>query len=261
MSERQHWLARWIDWARRGHWLWSLFPSTWKALIWGLVVGIAGALIASISKRAGLYGWVGFLCFVLTYAVIWAIVQTTAKRLSAGAGRLVAHGEVRHPFQITDRDPKITIDFDKSSQPTGLSSRPFRLRNDGGTDAYKVQFQIIVLVAGYAEFREIPQVRREQSEIAEVQILDPTRREPFSGVPVHDFEMLLEAEGCRRCDAGELSPLELKCYITYQDHADRHFITHLTLCHDLATHVVSTKDYKFFELKLAKASRFLFLRR
>jgi hypothetical protein len=254
MAERQHWIARWIDWARRGHWLWSVFPSSGKAVIWGLIVGGTGTLIAFIGNRPAIHGWIVFLSSILVYALIWAIVQTTGiwtKRLSVGAGTVTAYGEVRHPFQTSASDPRITIDFDKSPQPMlGLSIRPIRLRNVGGTDAYKVQVQTIALGAGYAEFREIPQLRRDQSDIVEVRILDPSTREPFT---VHDLEILLEAEANQRRDAEDWDPLEVKCSITYRDYAERHFITHFTLSRDVAKDLTSAKDYKFFELRLAKA--------
>jgi len=88
MAERQHWSARWLDWGIRGNWLWSVFPSGWKVLIWSVFVGALGALIALIGKTTAIRGWIGSLSSVFVYVVIWAIVQTVGirtKRLSVGA--------------------------------------------------------------------------------------------------------------------------------------------------------------------------------
>ena len=189
----------------------------------------------------------------LTY-LVWPVRRAGAAR----PGRTIAHGEVWNPFPITDRDPRITIEFDKSPQPKrGLTIRPIRLRNDGGTDAYKVHLMKISLSAGHAEFREIPHLRRDQSEVVEVKILDPNTREPYS---VNDFEMLLDTEVKRRSTPNDHSPFEVKCYIFYEDHSRKRFKTHATLSHDVVTGLTVARDYSFFELKLAKPRRFSFLR-
>jgi len=64
MAERQHWSARWLDWGIRGNWLWSVFPSGWKVLIWSVFVGALGALIALIGKTTAIRGvdWFPVIC-------------------------------------------------------------------------------------------------------------------------------------------------------------------------------------------------------
>src|SRR5207247_5213547 len=66
-----------LDWGIRGNWLWSVFPSTWKAVIVSIGVGGIGALIAIISKAGAMHGWIAFLLSVFLYVVMWAIVQKT----------------------------------------------------------------------------------------------------------------------------------------------------------------------------------------
>ena len=188
----------------------------------------------------------------------WGRLVCYKNRTGTAASITYWSGEVWNPFPITDRDPRITIEFDKSPQPKrGLKIRPIRLQNDGGTDAYKVHVQQIALTAGYAEFQEIAHLRGKQSEILEVKILDPNNREPYS---VHDFEMLLDTEVKRRSDPNDRSPFEVKCYIFCEDHSRKRFKTDATLSQDVVTGLTVAKDYSFFELKLAKPRRFSFLR-
>src|SRR5439155_16398392 len=236
MAERQHWSARWLDWGIRGNWLWSVFPSGWKVLIWSVFVGALGAL--SMARQLPYVEWIGFLSSVFVYVVIWAIVQTVGirtKRLSVGAGRVIAHGEVRHHFQTTDRDPRITIEFDKRPAPfghdPGVRDRKMMLCNDGGTEAFKVQIREIRFKSGIAEFSEIPQIRHGHRSAVTIYISAPEegKEAPYG---VYDLELLMVEEIKNRAKTSDLSPLETKCDIFYEDYSKRRFTTQATLSHN-----------------------------
>jgi hypothetical protein len=262
----QHWSARWLDWGIRGNWLWSVFPATWKAVVVGVIVGGVGALIGAIGKASFMHVWIAFLSSALLYVVMWAIVHmvgSKAGRLSIGGGKVVAHGEVWNPFPMTDRDPRITIEFDPSPAPfgedTGFRDRKLWLCNDGGTDAFKVQMTRIDLTCGSATFGEIPQIRPRDRAIVKVEILGPAgqKNAPFA---VHDLELLMTEEIKNRSGTLDWTPLEGECHINYEDHAKRRFITHATLLHDMTQGLTTAKNYRFFELKLANDRRFQFLK-
>jgi hypothetical protein len=172
-------------------------------------------------------------------------VSAKSSRVGKGGLEVRAKGEVLQLVSATDRDPRITMEFDKTEKDTGVGSRLIRLRNDGGTDAYRVKVKQIVLAVGSAEFREIPQIRRDQEEPVDVTILDPGSQKPFG---VDDFELLLDAEINRLSGGVDQRPLETECHITYVDHTARTFITHLVIFHDTRKGLTYAKDYKFGEL-------------
>jgi hypothetical protein len=229
-------------------WLYGLIPDSWKQVHMPTVSpwGPFSMLIAGLV-------WLAILAFV-----------PRGQGLIARGGKVTAYGEVRHPFPTSDRDPRVTIEFDKSPAPmgedTGFRDRAIFLCNDGGIDAFKVQVSQISLTVGRAKFDEIPQIRPNHKERVTVVILGPTGEDiaPFA---VHDLELLMVAEIRTRSDASDWSPLETDCNITYEDHSERRFITYATLSHDMLKGLSSAKNYKFREFRLVKDSWFKFLKR
>ena len=199
--------------------------------------------------------------------LIWLTIIILWPKRNAGitirVGKVVAHAEVWNPFQMTDRDPRITIEFDPSPAPfgedTGFRDRKLWLCNDGGTDAFKVQMTRIDLTCGSATFGEIPQIRPRDRAIVKVEILGPAgqKNAPYA---VHDLELLMTEEIKNRTGTLDWTPLEAECHINYKDHARRRFITHATLLHDMKQGLTAAKNYRFFELKLANDRRFPFLK-
>jgi hypothetical protein len=164
---------------------------------------------------------------------------------------------------MSDRDPRITIEFDVAPAPfgkdTGFRNRPIWLRNIGGTDAFKAQVQKITLQSGCAKFQEISHIRPDDRTPVVVNISGPTGEDkgPFG---VHDLELLMKADIGLRSDGFDWSAFETDCHIFYEDYAKRRFVTHATLSHDLPVGLTIAKNYRFFELKLSKPRRFAFLK-
>src|SRR5436309_10862534 len=60
-----------------------------------------------------------------------------------------------------------------------------------------------------------------------------------------------------RAKTSDLSPLETKCDIFYEDYSKRRFTTQATLSHNIVRGLTVAKNYSFYELQLAKPqSRF-----
>jgi|SRR5437667_479738 len=177
-----------------------------------------------------------FDLIVFVLGIVWlTILVLWPTRRSADVGRVEAYAEVWNPFPITDRDPRITIEFAKSLASKKSGTRGIWLCNDGGTDAFKVQV-LIDLSSGRVTFKKIPQIR----------VRDKVEAKIESPVHLHDLELLMTAG--------------TKCYILSEDHSERRFKTNATLSHDMVTGLTVARDYSFCELKLAKPRRFSFVR-
>jgi hypothetical protein len=69
-----------IDWARRGHWLWTVFPAGWKAFLAGaFVVGIT-TILARLKDVPLHLLFLSSLAAVVLYAIGWAAVHRFAAR-------------------------------------------------------------------------------------------------------------------------------------------------------------------------------------
>jgi len=79
-EEKKHRLTEIIDWARRGHWIWTLFPAGWKAYIVGAVVAGITAILALIRRTPLPLLLIYSLLAVLIYVIGWVIVQKLAPR-------------------------------------------------------------------------------------------------------------------------------------------------------------------------------------
>jgi hypothetical protein len=67
-----------IDWARRGHWLWTLFPASWKAFFAVAVVASIAAVLSRIRNTPLPLFFLYLLCAVVIYAVGWLVVRRLA---------------------------------------------------------------------------------------------------------------------------------------------------------------------------------------
>ena len=130
------------------------------------------------------------------------------------------------------------------------------LCNDGGTEAFKVQIREIRFKSGIAEFSEIPQIRHGHRSAVTIYISAPEegKEAPYG---VYDLELLMVEEIKNRAETSDLSPLETKCDIFYEDYSKRRFTTQATLSHNIVRGLTVAKNYSFYELQLAKPqSRF-----
>jgi len=101
------------------------------------------------------------------------------------------------------------------------------LCNDGGTEAFKVQIREIRFKSGIAEFSEIPQIRHGHRSAVTIYISAPEegKEAPYG---VYDLELLMVEEIKNRAETSDLSPLETKCDIFYEDYSKRRFTTQAT---------------------------------
>jgi hypothetical protein len=79
-DEKKHRFRDAIDWTRRGHWLWTLFPASWKAAIWaGALAGIT-ALLAIVGKTTAIRWWLYSLAVLASYILVWVAAQRFAQQ-------------------------------------------------------------------------------------------------------------------------------------------------------------------------------------
>jgi hypothetical protein len=74
-EEKKYRLKDVIDWARRIHWLWTLFPAGWKAYLIALMIGTIGAILARLNRVTPAQWWIYFLAGGGIYVIVWLLVQ------------------------------------------------------------------------------------------------------------------------------------------------------------------------------------------
>jgi hypothetical protein len=88
-----------IDWARRIHWGYTLLPTSWKAYIVALCLGVISSIAAASKQLPWHYVLIVALAVVAVVLTIWAILenrtarrqlQTEGRSDEAGGPRLVA---------------------------------------------------------------------------------------------------------------------------------------------------------------------------
>ena len=94
MPEQKHRLRENIDWARRFHWIWTLFPSTWKAIVWGGILSGTGAVLARMNSLTAAHWWIFFLLAGGIYVAVWTVVQRFTLK-SAGTERSLETARTR----------------------------------------------------------------------------------------------------------------------------------------------------------------------
>ena len=72
---RKHRVRAAIDWARRIHWIWTLFPASGKAIVIGAVVGGIGFALALIRRVNLAQAWLYLIAGVCIYAISWLLIQ------------------------------------------------------------------------------------------------------------------------------------------------------------------------------------------
>jgi len=77
-AQKEHWLANALDWGMRAHWLWTVFPATWKAAIWALALAGIAAILAWTNKITAVHWWIFSLTAAAIYVIVWVIVQRFA---------------------------------------------------------------------------------------------------------------------------------------------------------------------------------------
>jgi hypothetical protein len=74
-EEKKHRLAEIIDWARRLHWIWTLFPADWKVFLVGAAVAAIVAILSMIRRIPLPLLFIYSLLALVLYIVGWVIVQ------------------------------------------------------------------------------------------------------------------------------------------------------------------------------------------
>jgi len=85
MSESRIWkrIKEAIDWGRRLHWIWMVFPAGWKALIVAAILGAIPFALA-LARQINLgKAWLYCVAAICMYGVSWIVIQ----KLSAPSAR------------------------------------------------------------------------------------------------------------------------------------------------------------------------------
>jgi hypothetical protein len=121
-DDKRHWVRDAIDWARRGHWIWTVFPAGSKVWLPGAVVAVTTAGLSLLKGTPLPVLFIYSLSAVVIYALGWFAVQRLAKQPSdlidaeiyhvAVSPRNIAYPLIRDAYRIAGHPENATIDCD-----------------------------------------------------------------------------------------------------------------------------------------------------
>jgi hypothetical protein len=136
MPEKTGRLKEVIDWARRFHWIWTIFPASWKAFVVGsAVAGIAG-LLAYRNTLTAAHWWIFFLVALAIYSIAWTKLQKHRLPYEPDGQELASQPELGPVIGVSANDPRIYLDIKPASDQ--LPRTPFILINEGKEIAHRV---------------------------------------------------------------------------------------------------------------------------
>lgn len=114
MAEENKWIRRireTFTWTRNLHWLWTLFPASWKAFPLAIVIGAVGFVLALIRRLNLAQAWLYSVGGLAIYGFGWLCVQIAQRIRESGPTATI----------------KITgYELHRSPEPQGLNGIFFR---------------------------------------------------------------------------------------------------------------------------------------
>lgn len=129
-----------LDWARRVHWMWTLFPVSWKAALIASAIGGMGLVLALLGRANLAQAWLYFVGAFAMYGVSWACIQI--------ARWLTGKDDLNRPrLSLWAPTPDGTHFFWRQY------AYIFRLKNIGGRAARGISFQPVDSRSGTFELQ------------------------------------------------------------------------------------------------------------
>ena len=128
-SKIRKWLKETIDWARRFHWMWTIFPASWKAALMAAIPAFVIFLLA-MSKRSDLAKACLYALLALCiYAITWLIIQKLRPRTEEPAALMQNSKAV---LVMPEHRPRvIPAGYGKNEEQKSYRSHGLFVRNPG----------------------------------------------------------------------------------------------------------------------------------